>query len=123
MDFIFNINNAAEDTNNNKDLEDVLAQLELHFEDWQNFYNLYKMYAPPPSKNQEQIQTWFKELQAAFIKIVEQYNNKVNKFAEIVETDADTAADLLGKMLSSVKEPVKPKKEKKSNTDSNYMWG
>jgi hypothetical protein len=123
MDFIFNINNAAVDTNSNKDLEDVLAQLELHFEDWQNFYNLYKMYAPPPSKNQEQIQKWFKELQATFIKIVEQYNNKVNKFAEIVETDADTAEDILGKMLSNVKEPVQHKKEKKTDTDSNYMWG
>ena len=70
MDFIFNINNAPEPELNNKELEDVLTQLETHFEDWQNFYNLYKIYAPPPTKNQQQIQAWFKELQASFIKIV-----------------------------------------------------
>ena len=121
MDFIFNINNGPEDNSSNKNLEDVLAQLELHFEDWQNFYNLYKMYAPPPTKNQQQIQVWFKELQAAFIKIVEQYNNKVNKFAEIVESDADTAADILGKMLSKSKESSKDKEDTDSDKD-NYMW-
>ena len=57
------------------------------------------------------------------MKIVEQYNNKVNKFANIVETDADTAAEILGKMLSSKKELPKDKKDKDSDKETNYMWG
>ena len=55
MDFIFNINNEPQDLPKNDDLDEVLTLIEQHFEDWQNFYNLYKMYAPPPSKNQKQI--------------------------------------------------------------------
>jgi hydroxymethylpyrimidine pyrophosphatase-like HAD family hydrolase len=123
MDFIFNINNAPEPELNNKDLEDVLSLLETHFEDWQNFYNLYKIYAPPPNKNQGQIQAWFKELQAAFIKIVEQYNNKVNKFADIVEIEGDTD-NLVEEMMAKLNKNIKSTKEKKSSNDKDsMMWG
>ena len=122
MDFIFNINNAPEPELNNKELEDVLTQLETHFEDWQNFYNLYKLYAPPPTKNQGQIQAWFKELQAAFVKIVEQYNNKVNKFADIVEVEGDTN-NLVESMMAKLNKNIKPAKEKDSSNDKDsMMW-
>ena len=123
MDFIFNINNATEPEFNNKELEDVLSLLETHFEDWQNFYNLYKIYAPPPTKNQQQIQAWFKELQASFIKIVEQYNNKVNKFADIVEIEGDTD-NLVETMMAKLNKNIKPDKEKDSSNDKDsMMWG
>ena len=123
MDFIFNINNATEPELNNKELEDVLSLLETHFEDWQNFYNLYKIYAPPPTKNQQQIQAWFKELQASFVKIVEQYNNKVNKFADIVEIEGDTD-NLVETMMAKLNKNIKPDKEKDSSNDKDsMMWG
>ena len=56
MDFIFNINNAPDPPTNNKDLEDILKELEIHFEDWNNFYNLFQMCEPPPTENVKQIQ-------------------------------------------------------------------
>ena len=122
MDFIFNINTAQETASNHDDFEDILSLMETHFEDWQNFYALYKMMAKPPEQNAGQIQAWFKELQTSFIKIVEQYNNKVNKFADIVETNDDTAQELMNSMLKD-----KKKKEKKTDfnksDDMNYMWG
>ena len=122
MDFIFNINTAQETASNHDDFEDILSLMETHFEDWQNFYALYKMMAKPPEQNAGQIQAWFKELQTSFIKIVEQYNNKVNKFADIVETNDDTAQELMNSMLKD-----KKKKEKETDfnkrDDMNYMWG
>ena len=39
MDFIFNINNAPEPPTNNKDLEDILRELEIHFEDIHHLEN------------------------------------------------------------------------------------
>tara|TARA_R110001592_G_scaffold131517_2_gene345500 strand:+ start:1160 stop:1531 length:372 start_codon:yes stop_codon:yes gene_type:complete len=123
MDFIFNINNAPETPSNNKHLEDILQELELHFQDWNNFYNLYQMCAPPPTKNTEQIQAWFKELQSSFFKIITKYNDKVNKFADIEEISDTDLEDIMQNAVT--KASIKPKpqeKEKESNTNT-MMYG
>ena len=122
MDFIFNINNAQETAASHDDFEDILSLMETHFEDWQNFYQLYKMIAKPPEHNAGQIQAWFKELQTSFIKIVEQYNNKVNKFADIVDNTGDTAQELMNSVLKDKKKKEKETDFNKSD-DMNYMWG
>ena len=123
MDFIFNINNAPETPNKNEDLEEILKELEIHFEDWGNFYNLYQMVAPPPTENSKQIQAWFKELQANFFKIITKYNNKINKFAEIEEVKDTDFEDVIKSVMekAGVKTESK-KKDKKSETDY-MMWG
>tara|TARA_Y100001973_G_C5196000_1_gene334285 strand:- start:2391 stop:2762 length:372 start_codon:yes stop_codon:yes gene_type:complete len=123
MDFIFNINTGEETDSRSKDFEEVLDLMETHFEDWQNFYQLYKMIATPPTENAGQIQAWFKELQTSFIKIVEKYNNKVNKFADIVETNDDTAQELMNSMLNKDKKKNKKETDFNKRDDMNYMWG
>tara|TARA_R100000005_G_C4799530_1_gene91922 strand:- start:44 stop:415 length:372 start_codon:yes stop_codon:yes gene_type:complete len=123
MDFIFNINTGEETDSRSKDFEEVLDLMETHFEDWQNFYALYKMVATPPTENAGQIQAWFKELQTSFIKIVEKYNNKVNKFADIVETKDDTAQELMNSMLNKDKKKNKTETDFNKRDDMNYMWG
>tara|TARA_R110000751_G_scaffold268298_1_gene368074 strand:- start:503 stop:865 length:363 start_codon:yes stop_codon:yes gene_type:complete len=120
MDFIFNIN--TDDKQDNNDLEDILNLMEGHFEDWNNFYNLYTMFAPPPTENSKQIQQWFKELKESFIKIVEQYNNKVNKFADVVDVNEDRAQDIANDFLKQMSKSKS--KDKKDDTKTNtMMWG
>jgi hypothetical protein len=122
VDFIFNINNATEPPNNNKNIEQILEDIEAHFEDWNNFYNLYQMFAPPPTENAKQIQAWFKELQASFYKIITKYNDKVNKFADIQEIKEDEVQDVVASALSKAGINIKHKEDKKPNVNE-MMWG
>ena len=123
MDFIFNINNAPEPPTNNKDLEAILKELEIHFEDWNNFYNLFQMCAPPPTENTKQIQRWFKELQANFFKIITKYNDKINKFADIEEISDTDLQEIMQSALSKAGAQTKPKKKDKESNSDYMMWG
>tara|TARA_R110002020_G_scaffold300692_1_gene516246 strand:+ start:590 stop:961 length:372 start_codon:yes stop_codon:yes gene_type:complete len=123
VDFIFNINNAPEPVNNNKDIEQILEDIEAHFEDWNNFYNLYQMFAPPPTENAKQIQQWFKELQASFYNIISNYNNKINKFADIQEIKEDEVQDVVTSALSKAGIKIKPKEKEKKPNANEMMWG
>ena len=97
MDFIFNIN--TDDKQDNNDLEDILNLMEGHFEDWNNFYNLYSMFAPPPTEN-----------------------SKVNKFADVVDVNEDSAQDIASEFLKQMNKSKS--KDKKDDTKSNtMMWG
>jgi len=118
MDFIFNINNAPETTQDNKELETILGEIEQHFEDWQNYFNLYSMFAPPPTDNSKQIQQWYKELKADFLRIVSNYNNKVNKFADIQEISADEVQDIVKGALNTKGKPTVDKETKKDSTNT-----
>ena len=123
MDFIFNINNGTEEATDNKNLEDVLKDIETHFEDWNNFYNLYQMFAPPPTDNVKQIQHWFKELQQSFFKIIKKYNETVHEFAEIQELQEEEVHNIMKNTLAKMND-----KKSKSNDDedvdeaSSMMW-
>jgi hypothetical protein len=120
MDFNFYINN--DDKQPNENLERVLDELEHHFEDWNNFYNLYTMFAPPPTQNTKQIQGWFSELKTNFLKIIELYNDKVNKFADIVETDEEMP-DIVKHMVDSMKNKKgKAKKDDDRDDEMSYMF-
>tara|TARA_R110000744_G_scaffold372160_1_gene483676 strand:- start:764 stop:1132 length:369 start_codon:yes stop_codon:yes gene_type:complete len=118
MDFIFNINNAPETTQDNKELETILGEIEQHFEDWQNYFNLYSMFAPPPTDNSKQIQQWYKELKTDFLRIVSNYNNKVNKFADIQEISADEVQDIVKGALNTKGKPTVAKETKKDSTNT-----
>ena len=120
MDFIFNIN--TDEKQSSTELENILTLMEEHFEDWNNFYNLYSMFAPPPSENSKQIQQWFKELKASFIKIIEQYNSKVNKFADVVEVNEDGVQDIANDFIKQMNK-VKPKDKKDDSKSNSMMWG
>jgi hypothetical protein len=123
MDFIFNINNGPQTDNNHEDVEDILSDIETHFEDWNNFYNLYQMFAPPPTDNSKQIQAWFKELQASFFKLIKKYNSKVREFAEIQDIEADEVQDMMKDAMSFMKKNKKSSKEKKESSDDvGYMY-
>ena len=123
MDFIFNINNGPQTDNNHEDVEDILSDIEAHFEDWNNFYNLYQMFAPPPTDNAKQIQAWFKELQASFFTLIKKYNNKIRQFAEIQDVEADEVQDMMKNVMSNFNKKDKPAKTKKESTDDvGYMY-
>ena len=123
MDFIFNINNGTEEADDNKNLEEILKDIETHFEDWNNFYNLYQMFAPPPTDNVKQIQHWFKELQQSFFKIIKKYNETVHEFAEIQELQEDDVHNIMKNAMSQMKEATtKTKKDKDLDDDVNMMW-
>ena len=123
MDFIFNINNETEKADDNKNLEEILKDIETHFEDWNNFYNLYQMFAPPPTENVKQIQHWFKELQHSFFKIIKKYNETVHEFAEIQELQEDEVHNIMKNAMSQMKDSkTKPKKDKDPDDDINMMW-
>ena len=123
MDFIFNINNSPQPDKSNTDVDDILSDIEAHFEDWNNFYNLYQMFAPPPTKNTKQIQAWFKELQASFFKIINKYNKQIREFAEIQDVDETEVKDMMSNAMSYMKNEGKPsKKNTEVNDDVGYMY-
>tara|TARA_R110002020_G_scaffold256192_1_gene469835 strand:+ start:145 stop:519 length:375 start_codon:yes stop_codon:yes gene_type:complete len=123
MDFIFNINNGPQDDNNHEDVEDILSDIESHFEDWNNFYNLYQMFAPPPTDNSKQIQAWFKELQSSFFTLIKKYNNKIRQFAEIQDIETDEVQEMMKDAMSLMKKGKKPtSKKKESSDDVGYMY-
>ena len=123
MDFIFNLNNGPQIDNNHEDVEDILNDIEAHFEDWNNFYNLYQMFAPPPTDNSKQIQAWFKELQSSFFKLIKKYNNKIRQFAEIQDIEAQEVQDMMSDVMSNFNKKDKPAKNKKEiNDDVGYMY-
>lgn len=123
MDFIFNINNGPQTDNNHEDVEDILNDIETHFEDWNNFYNLYQMFAPPPTDNSKQIQAWFKELQASFFTLIKKYNNKIRQFAEIQDIETDEVQEMMKDAMSLMKKKKKSTSKKEESTDDiGYMY-
>ena len=123
MDFIFNINNGPQTDNNHEDVEDILNDIEAHFEDWNNFYNLYQMFAPPPTDNSKQIQAWFKELQASFFKLIKKYNSKIRQFAEIQDIEPQEVQDMMSDVMSNFNKKDKPANNKKESSDDvGYMY-
>ena len=123
MDFIFNINNGTEEATDNKNLEDVLKDIETHFEDWNNFYNLYQMFAPPPTDNVKQIQHWFKELQQSFFKIIKKYNETVHEFAEIQELQEDEVHNIMKNTMAKMNDKKsKPNDDEDVDSASSMMW-
>jgi len=121
MDFNFYIKTGDDKQEENKDLEDILKDIETHFEDWNNFYNLYQMFAPPPTDNSKQIQAWFKELQASFFKIIKKYNESIHQFADIQEIQEDDIQNMMKKAMVESKDATKTSKKKKDSDDDISM--
>ena len=86
FNFYFN-NDSPPETN--EDLEQILRKMEEHFTEWYEFYKFYTRHAQPPNKHAEKIQELFNALRGEFIDIVEEYNNKINHFADIKEEKPD----------------------------------
>ena len=115
MVFNFYFNKDGE-PNRNKDIEDIMKKMEIHFADWNDFYQFYMKHAKPPNKNTDKIQDLFNDLREDFIKIIEQYNTKVHQFAEIKEMDTD---DFESQVINQMKDMIKPKDTKDKDSDSN----
>lgn len=121
MNFNFYIN--GENNQDNTDIENILKDIETHLEDWNNFYNLYQMFAPPPTDNTKQIKAWFKELQQSFLKLIKKYNETIHHFADIQEIQETDVQEIMKDTISNLNEKKKSIKKKDINDDVNMMYG
>jgi len=119
MVFNFYINGQPDDKPN-PILEEIMKRLEIHFADWEDFYQYYMKTAKPPERNVKKIQQIFGDLRNDFIEIVGQYNNKINKFADIQEVDSMTNTDdfedaVIDYLQNAAKQPPAKSKDDKNN--------
>lgn len=98
--------------------------MEIHFADWEDFYQYYMKTAKPPERNVKKIQQLFGDLRNDFVEIITQYNSKINKFADIQEVDSQTNTDdfedaVIDYLQNAAKQPPKKKQDDKDN----HMYG
>lgn len=123
MVFNFYINSQP-DEKPNPILEEIMKKMEIHFADWEDFYQYYMKTAKPPERNVKKIQQLFGDLRNDFVEIITQYNSKINKFADIQEVDSQTNTDdfedaVIDYLQNAAKQPPKKKQDDKDN----HMYG
>ena len=116
MVFNFYINQDSK-TERNEEMEAIMKDMETHFANWNDFYDLYMKHATPPKKFQKQIQNFFNDLREDFVKMLKQYNEKIHHFADIHETD--TNDNFEDQVIEQMKEMAKASQTKETKTDSN----
>lgn len=122
MVFNFYINSQP-DEKPNPTLEEIMSKLEIHFADWEDFYQYYMKTAKPPEKNVKRIQQLFGDLRNDFVEIITEYNNKINKFADIQEVDSPNSDEFDAAVIDYLQNANKqPQKKPKDNKD-NHMYG
>lgn len=123
MVFNFYINSQPDDKPN-PSLEDIMNKLENHFAEWEDFYQYYMKTAKPPERNVKKIQQLFGDLRDDFVSIIKQYNNDINKFADIEESDSNGHTDdfedaVIDYLTNASKDSPKKSKDNKNN----HMYG
>ena len=61
------------------DATDLLKELDNLLQDWDNFFKLYMVHAPPPDTEQEMIKQWFAELRLQHKKCIKKYNKTLSR--------------------------------------------
>ena len=105
----------------NEDIEDIMKKMEVHFANWNDFYEFYMKHAKPPNKHTQKIQDFFNELREDFVKIIEQYNSKVHQFADIQEMDTKDK-DFESQVINQMKDMIKTKGDKDDNDSNLNMY-
>ena len=122
MVFNFYINSQP-DEKPNPTLEEIMKRLEIHFADWEDFYQYYMKTAKPPERNVKKIQQLFGDLRNDFVEIITEYNTKINKFADIQEIDSPNTDEFEDAVIDYLQNAAKqPQKKPKDNKD-NHMYG
>tara|TARA_R100001015_G_C4601256_1_gene156199 strand:+ start:224 stop:586 length:363 start_codon:yes stop_codon:yes gene_type:complete len=116
MVFNFYFNNNEKEDKSNKDLENIMKNLENHFANWHDFYQFYSKHAPVPDKFKEQIQQFYEDLREEFVSIIREYNKKINYFADIHE-ESDTNSQFEKDVVKQMKEMMS---KSKKDDDSNF---
>jgi Zn-dependent M32 family carboxypeptidase len=123
MVFNFYINSQP-DEKPNPILEEIMKKLENHFADWEDFYQYYMKTAKPPEKNVKRIQQIFGDLRNDFVDIINQYNSKINKFADIQEVDSHTDTDNFEEaIIDYLQNASKQPQDKPKDNKDNHMYG
>ena len=123
MVFNFYINSQP-DEKPNPILEEIMKRLENHFADWEDFYQYYMKTAKPPEKNVKRIQQIFGDLRNDFVDIINQYNSKINKFADIQEVDSHTDTDNFEEaIIDYLQNASKQPQDKPKDNKDNHMYG
>jgi Zn-dependent M32 family carboxypeptidase len=123
MVFNFYINSQP-DEKPNPILEEIMKRLENHFADWEDFYQYYMKTAKPPEKNVKRIQQIFGDLRNDFVEIINQYNSKINKFADIQEVDSHTDTDNFEEaIIDYLQNASKQPQDKPKDNKDNHMYG
>ena len=123
MVFNFYINGQPDDKPN-PILEEIMKKLEIHFADWEDFYQYYMKTAKPPEKNVKRIQQIFGDLRNDFVEILKEYNNKINHFADIQEVDTTSVdGDFDEAIINYLQNVTKESPKKSSDDKNNHMYG
>ena len=61
------------------DATELLKELDNLLIDWESFFTLYMVHAPPPDTEQEMIKEWFKELRLQHKKCIQMYNKTLSR--------------------------------------------
>ncbi len=97
------------------DATELLHELDNLLQDWDNFFKLYMIHAPPPNTEQEQIQQWFKELRQQHQKCIKRYNKTLRR---AINTNFGEFSLMYGQQNLNKKEKSSNKQE---DDDVSYM--
>jgi len=122
MVFNFYINSQP-DEKPNPTLEEIMKRLEIHFADWEDFYQYYMKTAKPPERNVKKIQQLFGDLRNDFVEIITEYNTKINKFADIQEIDSPNTDEFEDAVIDYLQNAAKQPQKKPKDTKDNHMYG
>lgn len=122
MVFNFYINSQPDDKPN-PILEAIMEKLQNHFADWEDFYQYYMKTAKPPERNVKRIQQLFGDLRNDFVEIINEYNTKVNKFADIQEIDSSDTDDFEEAVIDYLQNAAKQPPKKSNDNKDNNMYG
>lgn len=122
MVFNFYINSQPDDKPN-PILEAIMEKLQNHFADWEDFYQYYMKTAKPPERNVKRIQQLFGDLRNDFVEIINEYNTKVNKFADIQEIDSSDTDDFEEAVIDYLQNAAKQPPKKSNDNKDNHMYG
>tara|TARA_R100000152_G_C6709499_1_gene137373 strand:+ start:46 stop:429 length:384 start_codon:yes stop_codon:yes gene_type:complete len=127
MVFNFYINSGPTDEpepKHSEALEEIFSKMEIHFADWEDFYQYYMKTAKPPEKNVKRIQQLFNDLRQDFIEVLQAYNKQIRHIADIQEQDnTDTESEFDAALIQYFKSQGNTKSKEPSDDKNMNMYG
>ena len=127
MVFNFYINGSQNDETeqqHSEALEKIFEKMEIHFADWEDFYQYYMKTAKPPEKNVKRIQQLFNDLRQDFIEVLQIYNKQIRHVADIKEQEnSDTESEFDAALINYFKSQGDTKSKESTDNKNLNMYG
>jgi|11_taG_2_1085331.scaffolds.fasta_scaffold09488_3 hypothetical protein len=127
MVFNFYINSSQNEEleqQHSEALEAIFSKMEIHFADWEDFYQYYMKTAKPPEKSVKRIQQLFNDLRNDFVEVLQTYNNTIRHVADIKEhNDTDTDGEFDAALIKYFKSQGETKSKETSEDKNMNMYG